>query len=190
MAKISDKILIVVLAVVIISAAAVVVYTRLPDDEDGDTEEIALTVLYGGETWNYSIDDLKGIDMYSGSGGMSKKTGLVGPNDYEGVRFELILQDIGVTDMNSIEAKFVAVDGYNQTFSSDVILGNVTIYDATGNETNGTVTLIVAYEMDGAPISTEDGPLRSVFVSNQPTYTSSSYWIKQLTTIEVSQITS
>ncbi len=189
MAKIIDKILSGVLAVVIVVAIGVVIYYNFLESEGEDNGEIVLSVLYGNETWEYTVSDLKDIDDYSGSGGMSTKAGIKGPNDYKGVRFELLLQDIGITNVSSIGAKVIAIDGYNKTFNPDLILGNVTIYDSSGNKTNGTVTLIIAYEQDGIPITTDDGPLRLAFVSEQPLFTSSSNWIKQLATIEVSQAT-
>jgi hypothetical protein len=184
----NSKLLMGVAVVIVVVVAAILAYTLLQDNEGGEKETV-LTVLYGGDTWEYTMNDLKNIDEFSGSGGMSSKSGIKDPNDFTGVRFELLLQDIGVTNINTVEAKFIAADGYNKTFDSDVIMGNVTIYDATGNETNGTVTLSIAYEQDDEPISADDGSLRSVFVSEQPLFTSSSYWIKQLTTIEVSSAT-
>jgi hypothetical protein len=194
MSKITDKILIGVFVVVIVAAAAIYTYTRFDDDGD-DTEnngiaEVALTVSYGGGTWEYSIDDLRDMEAYCGSGGMSTRGGIRPPGNYTGVRFETLLQDIGVDDAAAIEANVAAVDGYSKTFEADALLGNVTVYDATGNETNGTVTLVVAYKENGEPIPADDGPLRLAFVSEQPLFTSSSYWIKQLTTIAVSDITS
>ena len=146
---------------------------------DGENKEIMLTVLYGGETWEYTLSG------YGGRGGMSTQKGIRSPHDYTGVRFELLLQNIGISNTNSVEAKVFAVGGYNQTFTSDMLLGNVTIYDATGNETNGTVTLILAYEEDGVLISKDDGPLRLVFVADEPAYTTSKYWIKQVSSVDI-----
>jgi len=167
---------------IIITVGVFVYYEWWPDGED---EEIMLTALYGGETWEYTLSDLIDIDDYRGSGGMSTQTGIRGSHDYTGVRFELLLQNIGISNASSVEAKVIAVDGYNQTFTSDILLGNVTIYDATGNETNGTVTLILAYEEDGVLISKDDGPLRLVFVADEPAYTTSKYWIKQVSSVDI-----
>lgn len=188
MAKTSDKILIGVFVVAIVLAAVIVIYTRFTDNGDEDKEETMLTVLYEGKTWEYTMSDLEKIDDYNGSGGMKKESGIAAPNEYKGVRFELLLKKINSsTDVSLIRATFKAADINKMcNLSSEELQGNVTIYDETDNETNGIVTLIIAYEKDGVPLTIEDGgPLRLVFVSEQPLFTRSSYWVKQLTTIEV-----
>jgi hypothetical protein len=182
----THKIPTVLLTIAIVITVSVFVYYEWRPAGDNEESEPILAVVYENVTWEYTVGDLEALDAYTGTGGMSTKSGIKGPNNFTGVRFTLLFEDIGVANVTTVEAKVIAADGYNKTFSSDIFLGNVTVYDATGNETSGNVTLVIAYEQDDAALMADDGPLQLAYVSAQPLFTSSSYWVKQVTTIEVS----
>lgn len=69
--------------------------------------------------------------------------------------------------------------------TSDVIQGNINVYNESGNVTNGTATLLLAYKENGVYIGKEEGSLRIAYVGEGPVITTSSFWIKQVTTIEI-----
>jgi len=175
-----DKILIGALADVIILNVAFHIYIRLPEDDDG--EEVALSVFLGSEKWEYTLPDLRDIERYMGVGSMVTKIGVKGPYNFTGVRFDLLLQDLGI-DAGSVGARVITVDGYNMTFTDDELQGNVEVFDESSNITDNVVTLLLAYSQNGAPLGNEDGPLRLAYVGQGNCITQSSYWVKQVTEI-------
>jgi hypothetical protein len=85
-------------------------------------------------------------------------------------------------------AKVVASDGYESKYTANDLSGHVTFYDpTTGEEIAGfgdTITMILAYEVDGMPLTSDEGGLRVGFVSatsNQ--VTKSSAWAKLVVSI-------
>ena len=180
-----DKILIGALALVIIFNVAFQIYIRLPEDDD---EEIALTVVFNDKKGEYTLSELRDIDMYSGVGSMITKIGVKGPYNFTGVRLDVLLEDLGI-EKGTVEARAVASDGYNVTFTSDEIQGNVDVFDESGNNSDTTVSLLLAYSQDGISLDSKDGPLRLAYVGQENCVTQSSYWVKSVTEIVFSQET-
>ncbi len=185
-----EKIVVGVLAVAIIAAVGVFAYYELPGDDDSGCRDTALTVSYRGEKWTYTLCELKDMDSTTGQGGMKTKAGITEPSSFQGVSFATLLADIDVLPTAGLQAKVVAADGWNQTFDTAAITGNVTTYDATGNITNDTAQPIpvFAYRQDGSSIAADDGPVRVAYVAAQPIYTSSRYWVKQVVHIDVEDL--
>ena len=92
----NDKIVTVTFIIILIAAIGAYIYVSLPKSEKMITQEkqgasYVLTVRYGDEVKNYTLDDLKSMPSISGYGGYVKKNNVtVGPNLYKGVSFEYL----------------------------------------------------------------------------------------------------
>ena len=179
-----DKIIAGVLIAVIVIAIGVFAYYNLPKNGKEENGTPILTVSYGNENYTYTLSQLEKIDDFSGRGGYkTSHDSIKGVGDYTGVRMTKLLDEIGVTGDYKIQA--VASDNYSVNYTIDEINGNVTIYDATGNETGtGGVTMILAYAENGN-YNFDGGPLRIVYVDGQGDITSSKLWEKQVAEIKV-----
>jgi hypothetical protein len=178
-----DKILTGMLVVLILIAAIVVIYYNLPENEE--KKEILLRVSSEGGTWEYGLNDLENLDEYRGYGGMKTKAGMKGPNEYTGLRVSILLEKVGIsTNVTDVQLRVIAADGYNTTFEATALEGFSEVYDASGNSTDGTATLIIAYKENGVYVDEENGPLRMAYIGEDPLFTNSSFWVKQVTTIE------
>ena len=113
---------------------------------------------------------------------MMTKIGVKGPYNFTGVRLDVVLEDLGI-EKGTVEARAVASDGYNVTFTSDEIQGNVDVFDESGNNSDTIVSLLVVYSQDGVSLDSDDGPLRLAYVGQENSVTQSSYWVKQVTKI-------
>lgn len=185
-----EKIVIGVLAVAIIAAVGVFVYYELPEGDSNGCEDTVLTVTYQGDDWTYTLCDLKDLDSTTGEGGMNTKAGITDSSSFKGVSFATLLANIGVLPTPGLQMSVVAADDWSQTFDMAAITGNVTTYDATGNETNESAKPVplFAYRQDDSSIGEEDGPIRVAYVAEQPVYTSSRYWVKQVVQVNISHV--
>jgi len=179
-----NKIIMGLLAVAIIIAVGVFAYYAWWPDENGG--ETVLTVTYGvDQVWDYTLDDLKNMEAYTGVGGMVTKTDVKEPSNFTGIRLKTLIQKLGIGSNTSIAVQITALDGYSQVFNESAINGFVDVYEPSGNLTDATSypALILAYEENGVRISDEDGPVRVAFVSESVVYTNSKYWVKQVVQI-------
>ncbi len=131
--------------------------------------------------------DLKALSSVSGLGGYKKTTGtIVGLSTYKGVTIFTLLNDVGGM-LPSSELKIRATDGYLVSYSYSMIVGQVTAYD---NETGTNLginefEMIVAYEHDGNPLTSYDGPLRIVYLSDDGYLSDGNLWAKNIQSIEI-----
>ena len=186
----NDKIVTVTFIIILIAAIGAYIYVSLPKSEKEITQEeqgasYVLTVRYGDESKNYTLDDLKSMPSISGYGGYVKKNNVtVGPNLYRGVPLEYILQEFSLPENYSITV--IASDGYEKDYSIDMIRGKVDIYNESGNYIGvGNLTMILAYEKDGSALGEDEGPLRVAFVSEEGYLTLSNLWIRNVVSIEI-----
>lgn len=186
----NDKIVTVTFIIILIAAIGAYIYVSLPKSEKEITQEkqgtsYVLTVRYGDEVKNYTLDDLKSMPSISGYGGYVKKNNVtVGPNLYKGVSFEYLLQEFSLPENYSITV--IASDGYEKDYSMDMIRGKVDIYNESGNYIGvGNLTMILAYEKDGSALGDDEGPLRVAFVSEEGYLTPSNLWIRNVVSIEI-----
>jgi hypothetical protein len=197
--KNTNKILTFILALIICISAVVLLYVNLPEDEtadgniiddninDNQTEEsdIVLTVRFGDEQFNYTIDEIKSMSSYTGEGSkINKKYTITGPYNYTGVKISTFLSEFENLPLNySINS--MSSDGYTQHYTYQEMQGNVEKLNETRVSLGiGNFTMIIAYKQDGVEITdSEDGPLMIVFVDNY--YSDSSLWARQLNLIEV-----
>jgi hypothetical protein len=130
------------------------------------------------------------MDLFEGSGSYIKLGWLPdvvidGPFNYSGVEITKLLEKIeDLPDQYNITV--TAIDGRESNYSYDEIMGNVDIYNNSGNITSSSgVTMILAYKHDGEYIKDPDeGPLRIAFVDDG-LITSSKLWTKLVETIEI-----
>jgi hypothetical protein len=197
--KNTNKILTFILALIICISAVVLLYVNVPEDEtadgniiddninDNQTEEsdIVLTVRFGDEQFNYTIDEIKSMSSYTGEGSkINKKYTITGPYNYTGVKISTFLSEFENLPLNySINS--MSSDGYTQHYTYQEMQGNVEKLNETRVSLGiGNFTMIIAYKQDGVDITdSEDGPLMIVFVDNY--YSDSSLWARQLNLIEV-----
>ena len=192
-----NKVMTIALILIICIAAVVLLYVNLPSDEttddttddttNGDTEEpvTVLTVIYGDEQTEYTMDEIKSMTPYTGEGAkINKKLTITGPYNYTGVKMSTLLAEFeNLPENYSINT--TATDGYPQHYTYEQIQGTVELFNETkvslGNES---VTMIIAYMEEGQDITDpEDGPLMIAFVDDY--YTDSGLWARMLETIEI-----
>ena len=194
----TNKILTIVLAVIICVSAIVLLYVNLPKNEIKDnntngstdnnqTEEpvTVLTVIYGDEKINYTMDEIKAMTSYTGEGAkINKKLTITGPYNYTGVKMSTFLSEFENLPSN-YNINTTSSDGYSQHYTYEQIQGNVEKLNETRVSLgNVSLTMIIAYMEEGEEIiDTEDGPLMIVFVDDY--YTDSGLWAKMLASIEI-----
>jgi len=177
MLTIFEKIVIGVLVGIFILNIAFQIYIRLPDDEM--REENILTVFYDDKKWGYALSELQDIDEYSGIGSMMTQFTIKGPYNFTGVRFSELFQGLDI-DEGAMGVWIIAADGYNKTFTSDELQGNISVFDESGNNSGIPVELLLVYSQNGDVLNSDDGPLRLAYVGQSNCVTLSSYWIKQV----------
>lgn len=200
----TNKMLTIGLIIVVALAAIVMIYVNLPQEDTENTEpedntnddttndgeqnnqsETVLTLIYGEEQINYTIEEIKSIDSYTGIGGkVSRKPSTTGPYNYTGVEMKTLLSEFENLPEN-YSIKTTSTDGYPGDYSYNQINGTVELYNETRvSQGNATLTMIVAYMEEDTDITdSDDGPLIIAFVDDY--YTDSSLWAKMLASIEI-----
>ena len=137
-------------------------------------------------TLEFTLAELKAMTATEGYGGWKNKTGnITAPKLYKGVAIKDLMKLAGgVTTMNAI-----AADGYKAQFSADDVKGKVTMFNpTTGDEVttiDGSITVILAYSVDGHALKSSEGALRIAFVSPKADQvTSSGKWASQVVEID------
>lgn len=187
----NDRIVTIAFIIILVIAICAYVYVSIPKSQENIAEKppqptYVLTIKCGNTTKSYTLDEIKNMPSVSGYGGYVKKSNVtIGPDLYKGVSVKYLLQNLSLPENYSIAV--IASDGYAKNFSFDIINGNVEIYNESGSYIGvGNVTMILAYEKNGNPLSEDEGgPLRIAFVSDNNYLTSSSLWIKNVVSIEV-----
>jgi len=150
-----------------------------------DVTRIVVNYAYWNLTissWNVSLGkaspsivygdiQIKNISAYTASGGYIKLNGArVGPDNFTGVNISSLLNAVGGISPNS-SLLVGARDGYNLTFTNQQVL-------------NVNVTMMLAYEMNGAAIDSSIGP-RLVFVGLGLPMTAGHLWTKIVSSLEI-----
>ncbi len=138
--------------------------------------------LIGDETRGYTLDEIRAMPSYTAGGGFKKSTGtIVGPFNYTGVNITYLADLVGgITPSESM--KITASDGYSMTYTYEQVMGEIATYEGT----TGPMTLVIAYEEDGNPISSDcGGPLRIAFVGSDSPITDGHFWCKYVSKIEI-----
>ena len=213
----SNKIITILLAIVICVAAITILYVNLPpegtedeqiedqdnneDTADGnETEEpvVLLTVIYNETQNEYTLEDIEGFSSTKGTARQIKTktlpdTVIINPElnesawEFIGAEVPTILAEFDDLPEN-YNVTITGIDDYPIEYTKDNILGNVDVYNETGEvvATNGT-TMILAYKQNGEYITEEYGPLRIAFVGTDA-ITGSNLWAKYVATIEIVEV--
>lgn len=182
-----DKLIMVILTLAVFAAAVIVIYTSF-DENDTKDEDVLVSVINGENQWKYTMNNLKNLEEYTGRGSMINDIGTInGPFEFTGVSIMTLLEDVGITNLSSLEINVTAANNWSKIFNADAIVGNVTVFNETGNEINWSmpVILLLAYEEDSMEISDENGPLRITYVGEGTPITLSENWVKQVISIEI-----
>ncbi len=186
----TNKILTIMLALIICVSAIVLLYVNLPKDEkteNNQTEEPAtvLTVIYGGKKINYTMDEIKVMDSYTGEGAkINKKLTITGPYNFTGVKISTFLSELENLPIN-YSINTTSNDGYSQHYTSEQIHGIVEKLNETRVSLgNSSFTMVIAYMQEVEELTdSEDSPLMIVFIDDY--YTDSGLWAKKLASIEI-----
>jgi len=160
------------------------------DDSGAGGQDINLTGA-DGQSDVVSFAALKEMEVTEGYGGWLTSVGtIIPPVKYKGVTIATLLESVGsLPEGKAVE--ITATDDYSMNLSYDQIQNNgLPVFNSlTAEEFTYTETLsvIVAYEKDGLPISEEDGgPYRLAVVSEKSDQiTDGHWWIKQVRDLEI-----
>ncbi len=138
--------------------------------------------LIGDETRGYTLDELRAMPSYTAGGGFKRSTGgIVGPFNYTGVSITYLADLVGGI-MPSNSMKITASDGYSRAYTYEQAIGDITTYEGT----TGPITMVLAYEEDENPISSDcGGPLQIAFVGSDSPITDGHFWCKCINKIEI-----
>jgi len=138
--------------------------------------------LIGDETMAYTLDEIRAMPSYTAGAGFKKSTGtVVGPFNYTGVNITYLADLVGgIAPSESM--KITASDGYSMIYTYAQVMGEIATYEGT----TGPLTMVLAYEEDGDPISGDyGGPLRVAFVGPDSPITDGHFWVKYVSQIEI-----
>jgi hypothetical protein len=150
--------------------------------------QMSLTIIgANGTQVVLNENDVAGLPSYRAYGGFKNILGIVkGLGNYTGVSLSTICALAGGLTNTSV-VNVIASDNYSKTFTFDEVNGEFVTYDpATGEEVPHSQPLvpIVAYHFNDANI-TSDGPLRVAIVGPEGLATNSSYWVKWIVRVEI-----
>ena len=209
----TNKIITAALALAIIVSVFTILYVNLPknrediktsDDFDenqewqnGDSEPekvTVLTVIYGDLQTNYTLDELKAVESYTGVGEYKTQyPSIKGRGNYTGVPVTTLAELIA-GDIRNYSAIVYSYDGEkkdNKSYNFSMVQGNVDIYNTTNASdptpiATGGVTMIVSYKKDGAYLDeSKDGKLKIAFIGKEELITSAGLWWKFVVSIEI-----
>ena len=192
--KISKKLLaaiiIVIVAVASASAAAVYVLSQKPASSSLTIPALSLTVTgANGETKTLTQTDFASMQQTSGKGGFETSNGLISETGtYKGVVVTSLLSLVGgIASGESLNV--TASDGYSIILTYAQVNGEgFTTFDSTtGSQTSGTptITLLLAYSVNGTNFASDEGPLRLVAVSSDGLLIQGHYSVKMVTGLQV-----
>ena len=179
-----------IISVLVVTGTALGVYFGVFYPPNNEEDEIVLTVIGNGNTGNYTLEELKSFESYTGYGGTKNAVGNIGNyNFYVGVPVLTLLDEIGGIANEDYYLRVTASDNYIQEYTYSMINGNVTTYDnETGVELGYNIlTMVLIYEIVGeGPIT--DGPLKVAYLSPEGYLTDSNLWAKFVVKIQLKPI--
>jgi len=187
----------VILIVVIVAAGVIAVwqlYPLLSPKPTNTTPSIKLPAMsltligLGGNQKVINSTTIGNLPAYENKGGFITSAGhIVGPDTYKGVLFNTTMSLVGGYN-RSTSVRITASDGYSLMYTYAQLSGNVTTYDPkTANEVshNKTFFPILAFYINGANLSSSEGPLRLMFVGPEGLIVDGHLCIKFVSKIEV-----
>lgn len=144
-------------------------------------DTIVLEVVGMEETKTFTMSDLKALPSIEGWGGTVSSAGVITvPQRLVGVDLVDLADQVGGLQ-EGMGVSIVAKDGYSMTMSYEQIVeGDFITYDPGSGiekQVDETPKVIVAYERDGEPISSDDdGPLRLFIITSQNNQIVDGHW--------------
>ena len=200
-----NTLLTIALIIIIILSISVVAYTTFttPDEEDTlnnlqqtespNTKEAppVLTLRYQNDSITYTQTQIDSLSTIRGYGGYRTSfPGIKGQGNYTGIPIIDLIQPL-TQNLTSYTITVYAEDGYTTNYTYEEIQGNISLYDASTPSNPdpiaaGGVTMILASQFEDQPFDLEkDGRFKIAIVNGYDTVTSSTYWAKFVTTIEI-----
>ena len=176
-----------IISVIVLTGIALGVYFGVfYEPAEDDNEDISLTIIGNDQTANFTVDEVKALESYTGYGGTKNEVGsLRNYNQYIGTTFLALLAEIGGMTTDHI-LRVTASDGYTQDYTYPMVHGNVTTFDnETGDDLGiNTLNMVLIYEIVGeGPI--DSGPFKVAFLSPEGYLTESILWVKYVVKLEL-----
>jgi len=194
--KSKNKIITIVLTIIILIAIFTIIYVNLPQDEKKNDKtsngeiETFLTLIFGDERINYTLQDIETLESFTGKGtfikvGWLPDVKLEGPFNFTGVKFNTILEQIDNLP-NNYTVRVYSSDNKTTDYNQSTINGQVNIYNESGIITESAgVTMILAYKKEGKYLTDpEEEPFRVAFI-NDGKITASNLWAKMVISVEI-----
>jgi hypothetical protein len=152
-------------------------------------EPAALVVDVDGTIEGYSLSEVMEMPSISGEGGYRRSTGTIsGPYTVTGVSIFALLQQVGTLPINYTLTTYSS-DGWSSQYTKAIVEGTQSGYSPTGDSLDEIhSTMILAYEMDGAPVGEEEGPLRIAFINEDGNLTYGSLWAKLVVNLTITEV--
>jgi hypothetical protein len=201
-----NTLLTIALIIIIILSIIIVVYTTFTTPTNEDTHDNidqqtetpptkeappVLTIRHQDDAIVYTQAQLKNMPSIRGYGGYRTSFPIIkGQGNYTGIPITYLLKPM-TQNLTTYIITIYAEDGYTTNYTYEEIQGNILLYDWT-NASNaepiaiGGVTMILAYQFEDQPLDVEiDGRFKIAFINGTDTVTSSKYWAKFVTEIEI-----
>ncbi|MFW9834051.1 MAG: hypothetical protein ACFFEK_08665 [Candidatus Thorarchaeota archaeon] len=145
-----------------------------------------LVLSYQDTSLSFTMTDLKELPSVNGEGGYRRTTGTInGPYNITGVAFSTLLGLLPALPSN-YTLNVIAGDNWETNYTKAMVDGNLSGYNSTGYPLESIQsTMVLAYEIDGSPITTGEGPLRIAFINEDGNLTDGSLWAKYVVSITV-----
>lgn len=145
-----------------------------------------LELSYQDTSISFTMTELKELPSVKGEGGYRRTSGTInGPYNVTGVAFSTLLALLPTLPSN-YTLNVLAGDAWETNYTKAMVDGSLSGYTPTGDPLASIQsTMVLAYEIDGAPIPTGDGPLRITFINEDRNLTDGSLWAKYVVSITV-----
>ena len=150
----------------------------------------ALVVDVADTIQHFTFGEITGMTSVTGEGGYKRTSGTIsGPDTFTGVTFLSLLEQVTTLPANYTVTAYSSDSEYYFEYTKANVEGTVNGYTPTGDPLDSIQsTMILAYQIDGAPLETGDGPLRVVFLNEDGNLTDGSRWVKDVVNITVTEV--
>jgi DMSO/TMAO reductase YedYZ molybdopterin-dependent catalytic subunit len=129
-------------------------------------------LINGTYTTTYGDQQIRNMTSVTADGGYNKTTGaIIEPDTYTGVNVSYLLQAVGGISAGQ-SVLVTSSDEYQMTFTYEQVIGNESTW------------MVLAYEMDGAPLYADTVP-RIVFIGPDAPITDGHLWQKMVASMEI-----
>ena len=155
---------------------------------DAGNPEYLVTVTGGGNSKQYTMNDLKALPSVNGWGSTKNKSGVVStPVQYTGVAISTFVKALGGMTSSDV-VKITGSDGYSKSLTYDqVYSGAFNVMDSSGNPATATSTPVASlvYSAAGNILDGATGPLELGIMTASSQVSESSYWVKMVVKVEI-----